>query len=470
MRLFDWRALLGDPLERRAAGRRLAPAVPGDWFIGPIRAVRADPLTTMLRWRQSLGDVVRLHFGGISAHVVFHPDAVRHVLQENARNYNKQTPGFDKIRDFLGNGLLTSEGAFWLRQRRIIQPAFHRHRLEAFAAVMARAADETAERWTPLAAEGASVDVNAEMMRLTLRIVGETLLSTDVASDATAVGAALAVVLEEARDRITRSFELPPAVPTPANRRLAAAMHTLDGVVERMIHERRRATTPAPDLLTLLIESRDDETGERMSDRQLRDEVMTIFLAGHETTANALTWTFYLLSKHPAAERALHAELRRVLAGRAPTHADLPQLPYTRAVVSESMRLFPPVWMLGRAAIDDDEVLGYHVPAGGLVFTCAFATHRHPDFWANPEGFDPERFAHDAASARPAYAYFPFGGGPRQCIGNNFALVETQLVLATLAQRFRLDLVPGQHVEPKPQITLRPRDGVRVTLRPQPAG
>ncbi|MDP3767798.1 MAG: cytochrome P450, partial [Dehalococcoidia bacterium] len=252
--------------------------------------------------------------------------------------------------------------------------------------------------------------------------------------------------------------------PTPTNLRFRRAMRTLDDIVYGMIEARRNNGADKDDLLSMLLEARDEETGEGMSDKQLRDEVFTMFTAGHETTAAALAWTWYLLSQHPEAEGRLHNELGSVLSGRTPGLDDLQRLPYTRMVIEETLRLYPPVWSIGRMALREDTVLGYRIPAKGQVLLSSYVTHRHPEFWDEPERFDPERFAPERAASRPRYAYFPFGGGPRQCIGNEFAMMEAQLALATLAQRYRLRLVPGQVVEPEPAVTLRPRHGVMVTV------
>ena len=297
------------------------------------------------------------------------------------------------------------------------------------------------------------------MMRLTLRIVGETLLGYDPSRDADEVGDALAHLLAIVNERTTRViFFARPRLPTPENLRLRRAVGTLDEIVLRIIAERRKSR--GGDLLSMLMEARDAETGEAMDDRQLRDEAMTIFLAGHETTANALAWTWLLLSRYPAARRELRAELSEVLGGRSPTADDLPRLRFTRMLLEESMRLYPPAWIIARSAGGADEIGGYEIPAGSIVFVSPYIVHRHPRFWEDPEGFDPHRFEKEP----PRGAYFPFGGGPRACIGNGFAMMEAQLVLATVAQRVTFELVPGHPVELEPSITLRPRHGLAMQL------
>jgi cytochrome P450 len=299
------------------------------------------------------------------------------------------------------------------------------------------------------------------MTRLTLRVVGETLLGHDPTAEADRVGEALAFLLRIANDRTSRLLPLPPVLPTNENLRLRKALAALDSIVLRMIEERRKNGAHRPDLLAMLMEARDEETGAALDDRQLRDEVMTIFLAGHETTANALTWTWYLLARYPAALRALQGELRDVLGGRAPGADDLARLPLTRATIEESMRLYPPAWIISRSVNGQDEIGGFEIPGRSLVFVSPYVVHRNPRLWPDPEGFDPQRFM----TPPPRGAYFPFGSGPRQCIGNGFASMEAELVLATLAQRVRFELVPGHPVAPEPSITLRPRYGVKMIVR-----
>jgi len=450
-----------------ASDSRKAPAPPDEGPLGHYRLLQRDQLGFMLRSWTTCGDVTRFRFIVLPAHLLVHPDHVRHVLVDHHRNYDKQTKGFDVLRIVLGNGLVTSEGDFWRRQRRIAQPAFHKDRIAAFGEVMVRAAEDTARRFGEVAKRGGTLDVAAEMMRLTLRIAGETLLSTDVTGDADTVGTSVSLLLEEANSRILRPIDVPITWPTPRNKKLVGAVETLDRVVKRMIEDRRRETKRPNDLLTMLMEARDEETGEGMTDQQLRDEVLTIFLAGHETTANALNWTFYLLSKHPDVGRRLASELSATLHGRAPDVADVPNLPYTTAVLKEAMRLYPPAWIIGRRAVEADVIDGFDIPRDSFVFVCPWVTHRHPDFFPNPEGFDPDRFMPERAASVARYAYFPFGAGPRICIGQGFAMLEAVLLLATLWQRFHLDLVPSHPVIPQPSITLRPRHG--ILARPRPA-
>jgi cytochrome P450 len=442
--IVDWRT------------RNPAPGPRGHPLLGSLPAVRRDPLRLFLKAFREYGEVVRFHFGPMVAHLVSSPEGAHHVLAENQRNYGKQTPGYKNLRYVLGNGLLTSEGELWKRQRRIAQPAFHRQRIAGFGATMARAAADALASLQ--ARRGQEVDLHQEMMRLTLRIVGETLLGYDPTDAADEVGAALTFLLTIANERTARILPFPRSLPTSENRRFRRALATLDGVVLKMIAERRRY--PGEDLLSMLIEARDAETGEAMDDRQLRDEAMTIFLAGHETTANALTFSWLLLSRYPAAGRELRAELSAVLGGREPTAEDLPRLTLPRRIVQEAMRLYPPAWIIARSAIEEDEIGGYAIPARSIVFVSPYVLHRHPRHWEDPEGFDPGRFAREPVRG----SYLPFGGGPRMCIGNGFASMEAELVLATLAQKLRFDLVPGFPLELEPSITLRPRHGLLVRV------
>lgn len=444
---------------------RLAPLLPGgDFYFGQVRRLRQDPLGLFISAMRDHGEVVRMQFGPMTAHLVADPAGVSHVLKDNHKNYGKRSRGFIKLRDVLGNGLLTSEGDFWLRQRRIAQPAFHREKIAALGETMKELSIEAAERWERTYTDGAPFDVAREMMRLTLAIVGRTLLSMSISDEADAVAKALTHILHATNARITKLVELPLSVPTPKNRAYVSARSVLDGVVYRAIEERRKSNTAKNDFLSLLMDVKDEETGERMSDTQLRDELMTIVLAGHETTANALSWMFSFLSKYPAWQEAVRRELREVIGDREVEVADAMKLPVMRRVFDETLRLYPPAWNIGRSVNADDEINGYAIPKGSIVLVSPYVSHRLSRIWPNPEGFDPDRFLPEVEATRPKFSYFPFGGGPRICIGNNFALMESQIILATLLKRFRLDLVPGHTLAADAAITLRPKDGVNVVL------
>jgi cytochrome P450 len=446
---------------------KIAPGPQGHPIIGMLREMRRDPIRFFMESTRDYGDVVRFRVGPYTLHLFRHPDHVKHVLQDNNRNYGRQTKGYQKLALALGQGLVTSEGEFWRRQRRIAQPAFHRERIAHFAEQMVHAADTTVTRWKDLSRRSEPVDVAREMMRLTLEVVATTIFSVDVSDVAAVIGNDVTTVLKYVTDRITSVLGFFEEIPTPANRKFRHALGRLDAFVYRTIEERRRSGEDPGDLLSMLMKARDEETGEGMSDKQLRDELITMFGAGHETTANALTWTFYLLSKHPTIERRLFEEVATVLGGRLPELADLEKLPFLRNVIRESMRILPPVWTIGRSAVADDEIGGYHIPGGSFVFVSPYVTHRYRALWDNPEGFDPDRFATDRARDLPRFAYFPFGGGPHLCIGNSFALMEAELVLATIIARFRLDLVAGHPLDMEPTITLRPRHGMAMHLVPR---
>ncbi|MDP1821769.1 MAG: cytochrome P450 [Archangium sp.] len=434
------------------------PTLPGARpLVGVLPQLQRNPLEVMERATLKYGPLTYLPLPTLEGYVLGHPGLVQHVLVTNAKNYVKQTRGYDMLRLVLGNGLVTSDGAFWKRQRRIAQPAFHRERLAGFGEVMTRAANEMVESWEP----GKPFDFAAEMMRCTLRVVGETLLSADVTKQADHVGAALTVVLEHLIHRTLHPLSMPEWLPTPTNLRFKRSLEELDRVVLGLIAERRKGGGPRHDLLAMLMESRDPETGEGMTDGQLRDEVMTIFLAGHETTANNLAWTMALLGRAPEVERKMVAEAKGVLGTALPTMADVHKLPYAMNVIRESLRLYPPVWSLGRRVVEDDLVEGYLLPKDALVFISPWAIHRLPEFWTDPLAFDPDRWL--VEDPRRAHgSYLPFSMGQRKCIGDTFATVEAQLILTTVMQKVHLSLVPGQTFEPEPVITLRPRGGVHV--------
>lgn len=436
---------------------------PGDFLIGHARELLRDGVGFLLQSQAKYGDIVRLKLGPRVAFALFHPDHVQHVFIKRREIYTKQSRGFNKLRQVIGDGLLTSEGDFWLRQRKLSQPAFSATRLAAFASSMVIATEQTMQPWDAANRDARPIAIAEEMMALTMRIVGETLLGADVTADTSDVGPALSLVIEEINRRIHSVWNFSERLPLRRNRRHQQALQTLDRSVQKIIDQHRNQPAASDDLLTMLMQARDEETGAQMSDKQLRDEVMTFFLAGHETTAKALTWTFYLLSQHVEVRRRLEREVDSVLSGRAATANDLRNLPYAKQVVQESMRLFPPVWIVSRQLIEDDEIDGVKIPAGAPVLLVQYVTHRHRDFWDNPEGFDPDRFHPDQSEGRHPYAYFPFGAGPRICIGNHFAMMEAVLILATVTSKWRLNLVPGRPVVPEGSVTLRPKHGLWMT-------
>jgi cytochrome P450 len=447
---------------------RTPPGPRGVPLLGIAPEAWKDPIAFFLRAWREYGDVVCSPEGPYSYFALVDADAARHVLVENAKNYVK-SPSYRGLRAILGNGLVTSDGDFWRRQRKLAQPAFHRAKVAGFLGAMVADTEAMLARW---ATHDVSkpLDVQREMMRLNLRIVGHTLFSVDLDGESMELGPVVSEAVRSANDEATAVFPLPMWVPTPTHLRIQRVVKRLDDLVLTIVGERRRiiGTDRAPnDLLSMLMSAQDEETREQMTDRQLRDEVLTLALAGHETTASALTWTFYLLSKHPEIARRLGAEVDAVLGGRAPRLEDFARLPLTRAVIEESMRLYPPVWAVERRALGDDVLGGYHVPKGAIVGVVTYAIHRHPKHWDNPEGFDPDRFLAGRSEARHRYAYLPFGAGPRTCIGNGMAMMNAELVLAMVAQRYRLDLAAGEDVQKEATVTLRPKRAVPMLLRPR---
>jgi cytochrome P450 len=437
---------------------RRPPGPPPRFLLGNFPLLGHDPLAVFTRWARDFGDMFYYRAGWIHVYFLNHPDLIESVLISQSQNFAK-----DKViqnsRWFLGQGLLTSEGSEWRRQRRLCQPAFHRERLSSYGQTMGAYTEEMLTTWS----EGESRDIHQEMMRLTMRIVAKVLFSVEVSEDAQKVATSLNLLMRHTSG--LRMIMPPPLrhLPLPALVRVKRAVRELDEVVNRIIRERRTSGADTGDLLSMLMAAR-DEDGSVMTDRQLRDEIMTFLLAGHETTAVSLSWTWYLLSQHPEAARKLHQELRDVLGGRTPQLEDMAHLPYTDRVVKESMRLYPPAWSLARTTAKEMEVGGYRLPVGANVVMSPWIMHRDPRFFENPERFDPERWAVEIVQRLPRFAYFPFGGGPRLCIGASFAMMEANLLLATIAQRFQLSLVPGHPVVPQPGITLRPRHGIQMSV------
>jgi cytochrome P450 len=440
----------------------VAPRVPGRLLTGVMPEFNRDSLAFVLKVAREYGDVARARFLYIDAYFLSRPDLIEQVLVTENRNFIKprslRTPFFAGI---VGQGLLTSEGDFWRRQRRLAQPAFHRDRIGAYAAEMTDSTRRLIANWR----DGETRDLHEDMQRLTMEIVTRTLFSAEVSdADAETIWGALAEIARPFASQATLRWIADNRLPTRAHRRFFRNVAKLDEVVLRIIAARRAAGEDRGDLLSMLLAAR-DEDGARMTDRQLRDEVMTIFLAGQETTALALTWAWHLLAENPEAERALHAELDEVLeAGRAARFDDLPRLRRAEAVVKESMRLYPPAWGVGREAARGCEIGGYRIPRGSQVFMMSYAVQRDSRFFREPEQFRPERWANGETDDLPKFAYFPFGGGPRLCIGNSFAMTETVICLASIARRYRFRHAPGHTVAPLPAMSLRLRDGLKVTV------
>ena len=457
-RLLSGESAAALPAARRAPGKRYP--TPFHFFLEG----RRDPLG-MLSWaRREYGDVARFDAWPLLVHLLYHPDHIKHVLQDNNRNYWKGGL-VGRVKPLIGEGLFTSEGDFWRRQRRLAQPAFHRQRIEHLATLMSDAGARMLEDWETAAASDTPIDLMAHASRVTLRIVGQALFGIDLIGEADSVGRAMLSALQFVSDEAFSLFPSVLLIPTPRNLRFRRARATLDRVVLGVIEKRRRDGAAADDLLAMLMDARDADTGEGMSDRQLRDETMTFVLAGHETTAVTIAWACLLLAQHPDVGDAVRHEAASVLAGRAPELADLPRLALTRRVIDETLRLYPPVAVVARESFAADEIDGYEIPARSGVMMSPYVTHRHPDLWEDPERFDPDRFTPERSANRPRFAYFPFSGGPRLCIGNEFALMEAQILLAMIAQRYRVEVAPGHKVESEIRVTFRPRQPMRMRVR-----
>lgn len=438
----------------------MPPGPRGTLILGMLGKLRASRLDFYLQLAQEYGDLVSFRIAHRRVYLASHPDLIEQVLVTDARHYIKHF-GARLYKPVLGNGLVTSEGDFWLRQRKLSQPAFLKSRIQAYVPVMAELTDRAVSRWS----DGQQVDIHEQFSELTSAIALKTLFDLDDPGDRETFVHALRNVFTDLTGRLFSSGGLLPLwVPTPANRRIQRGIRHLYSVVDGYIARGRTRSTPGTDLLSRLIAARDDD-GQPMTDRQLREEAMTLYLAGHETTALTLTWAWYLLAQHPQVEEKLLAEWSAVLGGRTPGIDDLTKLPYTDAVLTEAMRVYPPVYLVGREALCDLELGGYRVPKGTTIFMSQWVSHRDPRYFSDPEEFRPERWLDGLAQRIPRYAYYPFGGGPRVCIGQAFALMEAAILLAGVGQQYRFTIDPGPPVEMDPQITLLPKGGIPVTLK-----
>ena len=429
-------------------------------FFRKIREDQLSVLTPAIFGRRLLsGRLFRLRW-----FIVNWPDYIQHVLLDNHQNYVKGRFSEALLGPIVGEGMLTSEGAAWRRRRRIAAPAFHQRSIARFVDEMVRCTTSMLDRW-----EGRSepFDIASEMTELTLDVITRTMFSTDISGEIARLKQLVQTVLGLTLPSMADLLGLPRWIPRRGSATKMRAIGELDRMVERILASRRQSPDEHDDLLSLLLAARDEETGEGLSDRQLRDEIMTIFLAGHETTSNALAFTWFLLATHPDVDAKLQEELARVLGGRAPEYADIALLRYTRMVFEETLRLYPPAYQLGRMAVGPDVIGGVKVPKGAVITIYPYVIHRNPALWPDPDHFDPERFSPERAAGRHRFAYLPFGGGPRICIGQGFAMAEAVVVIASVAQRFRFALAPGRSVQPVGKFTLRAKDGVWVTATPR---
>lgn len=456
-----------DPQTSNARAGR-APGPQGSRVLGNLPEIRRHgPLEHLVdAWRRH-GDVVRFRMGPDVVHLLAHPDDVEHVLASNKQNFQRGTIFERRTRPILGNSLVTTEGALWEQQRQLIEPLLGPDGVSEFADIMVVSAERVMKTWTMADGDGAVVDIHHEMLQVTMRVIYQAVFGQDLGDSAAEIERAFAFFVREIPRRVNQLVTVPLFVPTPSNRELIRKRRVVDRVVEEGIASRRHSGKRRHDLLSLLLAARDKESGRGMSDQQLRDEVLTIFAAGQETTALALTWAWYLLSQHPEVERTLHAELGSVLGGRIPTAADVPNLPYTRHVFWETLRLYPPAWGFMQKALRADEIGGFEIPAGSIIVLSPYITHRHPAIWEHAEMFDPDRMARERAGGLPRYAFFPFGGGRHKCIGREFATLEAQLVLAMIAQRYRLRLTTAETVPATGDVTLRPAHPIRMALEPR---
>ncbi len=446
----------------------IAPGPPGHRVFGSALELKRDLLGTYERLRREHGDVVRIGIGPprwrTEYYVVFHPDHVRRVLATEADAYRKDNVFYDELRASLGDGLLNSQDERWLRQRRFVQPLFTRRRIAGYADTMAGEAAGLIERWREPAAHGTAVDLHTEMSRITLRIVGRLLFGADVERAAPVVARTFPVLGGHALARTIAPVKAPRHWPTPANRRADAARRAIHGACDELIAARRAGSGDGQDLMSLLLAARDGE--EALDDAEVREQVLIFLLAGHDTTAIALTFALQLLGRHPDAQRRVRDEVATVLGDRAPTAEDYDRLSYTTMVLKEAMRLFPPAWGTARRTATGDRVGGFDIPPEADVAVSAWVTHRHPDFWEDPERFDPERFTPEREAARHRHAYFPFGTGPRACIGQYFSMLEAVIVLAMVVRRYELEALKPR-IRLTPRITLHPAEPVPCRLSPR---
>ncbi len=445
------------------------PQLDGPWPAGGIKYFAEDKLKFLeeqVPKYAGLFEIKSFFFGKVGdfdrMYIVSDPDYVQHIMQKNNKNYRKGH-AYGELKHLLGNGLLTSEGDFWRKQRRLIQPAFHRERLSGFANIMVEEAQQIIDKWKALP-EGSSVNLSRDMMEMTLQIICRAMFSSDVAHLVDEVNREFHFANEKLISRITNPLALPLWFPTPSNIKEKQSYEAIRSIVDGIIEKRRKTTERYDDLLAMLMEMEDEDTGERMSDRQLTDEVVTMFLAGHETTGVALTWLFHALDENPEVEKKLRLEEKRVLNGREPNMMDIRALPYTKMVIDETLRLYPPAWLIGRQSLGDDMLGSYSILKDTNCLIPVYAIHRDKRYWDEPLEFRPERFSAESSKGRHKFVYFPFGGGPRQCIGNNFALMEMQLTVPMILREFSLSKPKGFKFKKDPLITMRPEPEMKMEI------
>ncbi len=440
------------------------PCYKGKGYFARQKEFLGSPLVFSVTKGKEVGDFFYTHMLFKKIFIISNPDVFQHILQSNQKNY-KKSPAYNQLKLALGNGLVTSEGDFWRKQRRLAQPAFHKQKLLGLFEMMVDVSERYIEDLRQKCQKTQELNVALEMMKVTADIVLKTLFHTDNQSDEQDLYDTMASTQEYILYCIHYPLRIPWTFVNGQRRKFFKELGKFDDLMQGMINQRRSNDAPPMDLLTMLIETKDADTGEGMSDRQLRDEAMTIYAAGHETSANALSWSLYLLAQHPDILKRLREEIAQVLGDRSPSFEDLRNLQYTKQVIEESMRLYPPAWTVGREALVEDEIAGQAIPKKAILFMSIYALHRHPDLWENPDQFDPDRFAPDLAKERSRWHYLPFGAGPRMCIGNNFAMMEMQILLAMLVRQFDFSLLPGFKAEMQPLITLKPKHGILMKVK-----
>lgn len=443
----------GDKMQQKAPGPKGLP------FLGSVYEIRKNPLDFFVNAQKKYGDVVLVKMGPLNVYMVSHPDGIKYVLQDNPKNYHK-SPLYERMKSVVGKGLITSEDELWRRQRKLAQPAFHQQKIMGMLATMTEQTSQMLKQW-----DGSSLNIEKEMMQLTGSIIVKTMFGRDL-DGAAVIEKSWNTINEWIGKRFWTLTNVSAYFPTLRNIRFRKNLKALEGFLKNTIQKRLTSDEQHDDLLSMLLEARDEETHQGMNNQQLRDEMMTIFIAGHETTALALSWTLHLLAQHPNVLKKLQTELDQILINRTPVFSDISQLKYTRMVLEESMRLYPPVWGIGREALADDEICGYTVPKKSVVFLLQYVTHRRTDLWPEPDKFDPERFSPDNSKDRHRFAYFPFGGGPRICIGNAFAMMEATAILAMICQHYELKPIENATLpQLHPLVSLRSKNG--IFLNPQ---